>query len=55
MTGEFIFFSWQSSFPHAVYSVVSPEGKKVVWEQPIAGMKKTGMMHDFAVTPTYSV
>ncbi|KAG0026512.1 hypothetical protein BGZ82_009439 [Podila clonocystis] len=54
-TGEFIFFSWQLTFPHAVYSVVSPEGKKVVWEQPIAGITKTSMMHDIAVTPNYSV
>ncbi|KAF9407446.1 hypothetical protein BGZ94_002696 [Podila epigama] len=54
-TGEFIFFSWQVSFPHAVYSVISPGGKKLVWEQPIKGMKKTAMMHDFAVTPTHSI
>ncbi|KAG0348478.1 hypothetical protein BG004_005090 [Podila humilis] len=42
-------------YPHAVYSVIAPDGKKTVWEQPIAGVNKTSMMHDFAVTPNYSI
>ncbi|KAG0197701.1 hypothetical protein BGX28_008788 [Mortierella sp. GBA30] len=54
-TGELIFFSYSISKPYANYSVVSAEGKRIVWEQPIPGLKKASMMHDFAITPTYSI
>ncbi|KAF9574425.1 hypothetical protein EC968_006585 [Mortierella alpina] len=54
-TGEFIFFSWRAEKPYAYYSVVSAEGKRIVWEEPIPGLKKAVMMHDFATTPTRSV
>ncbi|KAF9930817.1 hypothetical protein BGZ67_005601 [Mortierella alpina] len=54
-TGEFIFFSWRVKKPYAYYSVVSAEGKRIVWEEPIPGLKKAVMMHDFATTPTRSI
>ncbi|CAO3571399.1 unnamed protein product [Mortierella alpina] len=54
-TGEFIFFSWRIEKPYAYYSVVSAEGKRIVWEEPIPGLKKSVMMHDFATTPTRSI
>ncbi|KAG0367922.1 hypothetical protein BGZ54_002992 [Gamsiella multidivaricata] len=54
-TGELIFFSWRMSHPFMYYSVISAEGKRLVWEEPIPGLKKSAMMHDFATTPSYSV
>ncbi|KAF9181505.1 hypothetical protein BGZ50_005477 [Haplosporangium sp. Z 11] len=54
-TGEFIFFSYRMTKPYARYSVISASGKRVVWEQPIPGLKKPAMMHDFATTSTYSI
>ncbi|KAF9364914.1 hypothetical protein BGX34_012086 [Mortierella sp. NVP85] len=54
-TGEMIFFSYRISRPFAYYSVVSAEGKRIIWEEPIPGLRKSVMMHDFAITPTYSI
>ncbi|KAG0244874.1 carotenoid oxygenase [Mortierella sp. GBAus27b] len=54
-TGEMIFFSYRSEFPFAYYSVVSAKGKRLVWEEPIPGMEKAVMMHDFAISPSHSI
>ncbi|KAI1317514.1 hypothetical protein EDD11_008321 [Mortierella claussenii] len=54
-TGEFIFFSYRSSYPFAYYSVLSSDQKRIVWEEPILDLKKSVMMHDFAITPNYSI
>ncbi|CAO3571634.1 unnamed protein product [Mortierella alpina] len=54
-TGEVIFFSWRILKPYAFYSVVSADGHRKVWEEPIPGFNKPTMMHDFAVTPTHSI
>lgn len=54
-TGEMVFFSYRSSHPFAYYSVVSAEGKRIIWEEPIPELRKSVMMHDFAITSTYSM
>ncbi|KAG0006521.1 hypothetical protein BGZ65_007063 [Modicella reniformis] len=54
-TGELVFFSYRMSHPFAYYSVVSADGKRLVWEEPIPGIQKSIMMHDFAITSTYSM
>ncbi|KAI1315420.1 hypothetical protein EDD11_000808 [Mortierella claussenii] len=54
-TGETVFFSWHILKPFVRYSVISADGKRKVWEEPIPGFDKPVMMHDFAITPTYSI
>ncbi|KAF9282259.1 hypothetical protein BGZ68_006095 [Mortierella alpina] len=54
-TGEVIFFSWRLLKPFAFYCVVSADGHRKIWEEPIPGFNKQTMMHDFAVTPTHSI
>ncbi|KAG0052784.1 hypothetical protein BGZ83_002138 [Gryganskiella cystojenkinii] len=54
-TGEIIFFAWLTTAPFMQYSVVSAEGKRKVWEQPIPGYTKATMTHDFAITETHSI
>ncbi|KAG0301911.1 hypothetical protein BGZ99_003270, partial [Dissophora globulifera] len=39
-TGELIFFSWRTEHPFAYYSVISGDGRRVVWEEPIPGIMK---------------
>ncbi|KAG0364871.1 hypothetical protein BGZ54_007076 [Gamsiella multidivaricata] len=54
-TGETIFFSWHIPKPFVKYSVISADGKRSVWEETIPGFTKPCMMHDFAITSTYSI
>ncbi|KAF9909668.1 hypothetical protein BX616_011099 [Lobosporangium transversale] len=54
-TGEFIFFSYRFTYPFMYYSVVAADGKHIVWQEPIKSLKKSIMMHDFAITPSYSI
>ncbi|KAF8941489.1 carotenoid oxygenase [Dissophora ornata] len=54
-TGELIFYSWRRTHPFAYYSVISADGRRLVWEEPINSLERGSMMHDFAITPTYSV
>ncbi|KAF9931614.1 hypothetical protein BGZ67_005231 [Mortierella alpina] len=41
--------------PYAFYCVVSADGHRKIWEEPIPGFNRPTMMHDFAVTPTHSI
>ncbi|KAF9923590.1 hypothetical protein FBU30_006391 [Linnemannia zychae] len=54
-TGETVFFSWRLLMPFAHYSVIAADGSRKVWEEPIPGFNRPTMMHDFAITPTYSI
>ncbi|KAF9429474.1 Dixin [Entomortierella beljakovae] len=54
-TNETVLFAWRVYYPFAVYSVISADGKKKVWQETIPGFNRPTMMHDFAITPTYSI
>ncbi|KAF9913137.1 hypothetical protein EC991_003596 [Linnemannia zychae] len=54
-TGETVFFSWRLLAPFVYYSVIAADGSRTVWEEPIPGFTRPTMMHDFAITPTYSI
>ncbi|KAF9118549.1 Dixin [Mortierella sp. 14UC] len=54
-TGETVFFSWRLLAPFAYYSVIATDGSRTIWEEPIPGFTRPTMMHDFAITPTYSI
>ncbi|KAH7051526.1 carotenoid oxygenase [Linnemannia elongata] len=54
-TGETVFFSWRLLAPFAYYSVIAADGSRAIWEEPIPGFTRPTMMHDFAITPTYSI
>ncbi|KAF9178182.1 hypothetical protein BGZ51_007915 [Haplosporangium sp. Z 767] len=54
-TGEVVLINWRILKPFAVYSVITADGKRRVWEEPIPGFTKATMMHDFAITPHYSI
>jgi hypothetical protein len=54
-TGETVFFSWRLLAPFAYYSVIAADGLRTIWEEPIPGFTRPTMMHDFAITPTYSM
>ncbi|KAF9579767.1 hypothetical protein BGW38_003851 [Lunasporangiospora selenospora] len=53
--GDTVYFSWRLFKPYAFYGVISLDGKKRVWEQPIPGFKRATMSHDFAITETHSI
>ncbi|KAG0268287.1 hypothetical protein DFQ27_007138 [Actinomortierella ambigua] len=54
-TGEIIFFRYGTPTDFS-YSVVAADGTKTVWEEHIPGQKpQMVLMHDFAVTDTYSI
>ena len=53
-SGELVFFGYRlDRKPFAEYSVVSPKGELVL--NLDVGMKKPSMMHDFAITKSYSI
>ncbi|KAG0091396.1 hypothetical protein BGZ93_008839 [Podila epicladia] len=55
-TGETILFNWRFlEKPFMFYSVITPDGKRRIWNAPIPGYSEPTMTHDFAITERHSI
>lgn len=53
-TGELVFFAYSLAPPFVTMSVANPDGSKVE-DFVLPGVKRSAMIHDFAITENYSV